>query len=102
MTEQCESFLVNLPGPDRKRTLRPYSYRLSYRNPNPDELGCVLSWAVTGGRHVYQIALERDATGTLLLHCTCADAVFREENGRFCKHVCGLLHFSESCPAAAG
>jgi hypothetical protein len=36
--------------------------------------------------------LERDEAGNLRLHCTCADAVFRaEEDGRFCKHVRGLL-----------
>jgi predicted nucleic acid-binding Zn finger protein len=41
----------------------------------------------------YQIALERDEAGTLRIHCTCADAVFRaEDKGRFCKHVRGLLH----------
>jgi predicted nucleic acid-binding Zn finger protein len=40
----------------------------------------------------YQIALERNEAGNLRIHCTCADAVFRaEEEGRFCKHVHGLL-----------
>lgn len=42
----------------------------------------------------YQIALERDEADNLRLHCTCADAVFRaEEQGRFCKHIQGLLQF---------
>jgi hypothetical protein len=51
-----------------------------------------MSWEVTGGRMPYQIALERSEDGNLRIHCTCADAVFRgEEEGRFCKHVHGLL-----------
>jgi hypothetical protein len=51
-----------------------------------------MTWEVSGGRMPYQIALERDETGTLRIHCTCADAVFRaEDEGRFCKHVRGLL-----------
>jgi hypothetical protein len=83
---------TELPGPDRKRLQSPYGYRLIHRNPNSDETGCIMTWEVTGGRMVYQIALERDEQGTLRMHCTCADAVFRaEEEGRFCKHVRGLL-----------
>jgi hypothetical protein len=45
----------------------------------------------------YQIALERDEAGTLGIHCTCADAIFRaEEEGRFCKHVHGLLRIGRN------
>lgn len=81
-----------LPGPDRKRTQSPYTFRLTYRNPRQTRPGCVMSWEVSGGRRAYQIALERDESGNLRIHCTCADAVFRaEEVGRFCKHVHGLL-----------
>jgi hypothetical protein len=81
-----------LPGPDRKRLARPYGYRLTYRNPEVDAAGCVMLWEVSGGRSHYQIALERDEGGSLRVHCSCADAVFRcESEGRFCKHVHGLL-----------
>jgi len=81
-----------LPGPDRTRTASPYGYRIAYRNPRKSAVGCVMTWAVTGGRMPYQIALERDEAGTLRIHCTCADAVFRAEDARrFCKHVRGLL-----------
>ncbi len=81
-----------LPGPDRKRVARPYAYRLIYRNANADAAGCVMLWDVTGGRLHYQVALERDESGAVRLHCSCADAVFRcEPEGRFCKHVRGLL-----------
>jgi hypothetical protein len=84
-----------LPGPDRKRSARSYSYRVTYRNPDRDAAGCVLLWHVAGGRMGYQIALERDDNGNLQLHCTCADAVFRAEpENRFCKHVRGLLEFN--------
>ena len=86
-----------LPGPDRKRTASPYSYRLTYRNPEAAAPGCVMTWEVTGGRMPYQIALERSETGTLGIHCTCADAVFRaEDEGRFCKHVRGLLRIGRT------
>jgi hypothetical protein len=82
-----------LPGPDRKRSQSQYSYRLTYRSPNRIAPGCVMSWEVSGGRMPYQIALERNEAGNMRIHCTCADAVFRaEEEGRFCKHVHGLLH----------
>lgn len=91
-----------LPGPDRKRAHAPYRYRLTYRNPGADAVGCVLIWEVGGGRLLYQIALERDEAGSLRVHCTCADAVFRcEAEGRFCKHVHGLLQFVRA-PAAEG
>jgi len=81
-----------LPGPDRKRTAARYGYRLTYRNEDTAGVGCVLLWEVVGGRLPYQIALERDEAGELRLHCSCADAIFRAEaEGRFCKHVGGLL-----------
>jgi hypothetical protein len=84
--------LTTLPGPDRKRSRKPYYYRLIYRHPEPDGVGCALLWEVLGGRLPYQLALERDADGNLRLHCTCADAIYRaEEEGRFCKHAHGLL-----------
>jgi len=44
-----------------------------------------------GGREVYQIALERQASGRLRWHCSCADAVYRgETRAKPCKHVRGL------------
>src|SRR5262249_47821212 len=83
-----------LPGKDRKRTQNLYYYRLTYRQSEPEGVGCVMTWEVRGGRLNYQVALEREETGTLRVHCTCADAVFRAEpEGRFCKHVRGLLAF---------
>src|SRR4051794_30627971 len=84
-----------LPGPSRKRTQTAYGYRLIYRNEVPDAAGCVLLWEVTGGREPYQIALELERSGGLRLHCTCADAIYRAESqGRFCKHVLGLLNLN--------
>ncbi len=81
-----------LPGPDRKREARPYGYRLTYRNPDAEGVGCLMLWEVSGGRLHYQIALERDEAGGLRLHCSCADAIFRcEAEGRVCKHVRGLM-----------
>ena len=60
-------------------------------------------WEVSGGRLSYQIALECGETGNLRLHCTCADAIFRaEEEGRFCKHVLGLLDFGRRPDASPG
>jgi hypothetical protein len=83
---------ARLPGPDRKRSEADYDYELLYRNPDPDAVGCVLTWEVRGGRLPYQIAVEREEAGRLRLHCTCADAVFRGALvGRFCKHVRGFL-----------
>jgi hypothetical protein len=83
---------ARLPGPDRSRSERDYCFHLTYRNPDPDAIGCVLTWEVSGGRQPYQIAVEREEAGRLRLHCTCADAVFRAElKGRFCKHVRGFL-----------
>lgn len=91
-----------LPGPGRKRAESTYGYRLTYRGPEAPSAGCVMSWEVSGGRVPYQIHLERDEAGTLRLHCTCADAVFRaEEEGRFCKHVRGLFQIGRG-DAASG
>ena len=36
------ALVTALPGPDRKRTVSPYSYRLTYRNPDPQAAGCVM------------------------------------------------------------
>jgi hypothetical protein len=86
------ALVTTLPGPDRKRTASPYSYRLTYRNPDPQADGCVMVWEVHGGRASYQVAIERHGGDRLRLHCTCADAVFRgEEGGHVCKHVTGFL-----------
>jgi hypothetical protein len=91
-----------LPGPDRKRSRTPYGYRVIYRSPNTSEPGCVLIWKVSGGRMPYQLALEREEGGSLRLHCTCADAVFRAEaEGRFCKHARGLVEVGRQTAAAA-
>lgn|SRR5262245_24931752 len=91
-TEPAAVLILVLPGPDRKRSQRPYCYRLIHHNPDPGSVGCALLWEVSGGRMPYQIALERDEAGGLQLHCTCADAVYRaEDQGRFCKHVQGLI-----------
>ena len=84
--------LALIPGPDRKRTPQLYNYRLTHLNADPATIGCILLWEVTGGRLDYQIAIERDAGGNLIPHCTCADSIFRaEEEGRFCKHIRALL-----------
>jgi hypothetical protein len=81
----------SLPGPSRKRTPSPYCYRLIHRNPDPGEPGCMLLWEVFGGRQPYQIALEREESGHLRYHCTCADFVYRAENSNhLCKHIRGL------------
>jgi hypothetical protein len=84
---------TQLPGPDRRRSPQEYHYRLTYRNPQADATGCVMIWEVSGGRHSYQLALERDSLGDLRCHCTCADAVFRTalEPDHLCKHVRGLV-----------
>jgi hypothetical protein len=84
---------ARLPGPDRKRTEATYHYHLTYRNPDPEAVGCVLTWQVEGGRLPYQIAVERQEAGQLRIHCTCADAVFRGElkPDHFCKHIRGFL-----------
>jgi hypothetical protein len=82
---------ASLPGPTRKRTESPYCYRLTYQNPEPEAEGCALTWDVMGGRDIYQVALERLASGRVRWHCTCADAVYRSERqAHTCKHVRGL------------
>jgi hypothetical protein len=88
---EANELQISLPGPERRRRMRAYSYRLTYVNPE-QMTGCQRLWEVGGGRQAYQIALERDPRGNLHLHCTCADAIYRKDNeGRFCKHVLGLL-----------
>ena len=88
----ASTFFTPLPGPDRRRRIHPYLYRITYCNPDPASVGCALTWEVTGGRLSYQVALERQENGRLRWHCTCADAIYRAENeGRVCKHVKGLL-----------
>ena len=95
-SEPAAVLFTLLPGPDRKRQSRPYGYRLTYRNPDRDAAGCVMLWEVSGGRLHYQVALERDESGALRLHCSCADAIYRcESEGRFCKHVRGLLEIGQ-------
>jgi hypothetical protein len=85
-------FFAPVPGPDRKRTLRPYFYRVTYCNDNPQGVGCAMSWEVFGGRVSYQVALEREWDGSLRWHCTCADAVYRgESRDHHCKHIKGIL-----------
>ena len=102
LTEPAAVLIMVLPGPDRRRTQRPYCYRLTYENPDAGSVGCALLWEVTGGRMAYQIALERDEGGHLHLHCTCADAIYRaEEQGRYCKHVRGLMEVGRLTTACA-
>lgn len=112
-TDLIQRFFVStvvyttLPGPTRARQPRPYRYRLTYRNPEPMTPGCTLLWEVEGGRLQYQVALERQDSGLLRWHCTCADAVYRgEDDERYlCKHVRGLRGFGRAtaqatpCPA---
>ncbi len=87
------TLFTQLPGPDRKGAACPYSYQLTYRNPRAEASGCQRIWEVRGGRMLYQIVLEQVAAGRLRFHCSCADAIFRAETeGRFCKHIRGLLH----------
>lgn len=84
---------VMLPGPDRKRTYAPYHYWVTYRNPEPGEPGCVMTWEVGGGREPYQVSLEHTTRGDHAWHCTCADAVYRGDRDphHACKHVRGLV-----------
>ena len=86
-----------LPGPDRKRSLAPYLYRMTFRTATPGEPGCAATWEIYGGRENYQISLERTGGGELLWHCTCPDAVYRadEANPHYCKHVRGLIDLFE-------
>jgi hypothetical protein len=92
--------MMLLPGPDRKRSLSAYRFRVTYRNPVAGETGCVMTWEVSGGRQPYQIALERTDDGDTLWHCSCADAVYRGEDDpkHLCKHVRGLI---DSLPTIA-
>jgi hypothetical protein len=85
--------ILTLPGPDRRRSLAMYQYRVIYLNPTPEEAGCVMTWDVSGGRLPYQISLERTVADGLLWHCSCADAVYRGEDdpAHVCKHVRGLI-----------
>jgi hypothetical protein len=92
-----------LPGPGRKRGQSSYVYRLLYRNPNPAQVGCVMTWEVQGGRLTYQVAVEREKGGRLRCHCTCADSVFRAEpEGRYCKHIKGFLAWGQSLGETRG
>src|SRR5581483_5854095 len=59
------TLFTELPGPDRKRVACPYSYQLTYRNPRAEASGCRMIWQVSGGRMVYQIALEQNDAGKL-------------------------------------
>lgn len=95
--------IQTLPGSDRKRTLALYQFRVTYRNPDPQEPGCVMTWEVSGGRLPYQVALERRPGGGLRWHCSCADAVYRGElnANHVCKHVEGLKEFLPPALAAA-
>jgi hypothetical protein len=94
--------VATLPGPTRRRTAVSYSFRLTYRTPDPATPGCALLWEVDGGRLSYQIALEREEGGELRWHCTCADAVYRGEDcpHHRCKHVRGLLRVGRPARAA--
>jgi hypothetical protein len=98
-----QGLVTLLPGPDRKRQLKSYLYRLIYRNPLPGSVGCVSTWEVEGGRLVYQVSLERQDDGGLRWHCSCADAIYRgEEENRPCKHVIGLRKAGVEVPAWMG
>jgi len=92
---------VVLPGPNRKRTPSPYHFRVTYRNPEPAEPGCVMTWAITGGRDEYQLSAERTASGGVRWHCTCPDAIYRDDGNHThqCKHVQGLLALLETSGA---
>jgi hypothetical protein len=86
-----------LPGPDRKRSAADYEYRLTWRNADPDAVGCLLLWHVFGGRSPYQIAIEREESGEMRSHCTCADAVYRADvPGHICKHVRGFFQLGKA------
>ena len=86
-----EVFFSRLPGPSRQRTPSPYCYRMTYRNEDAHDHGCVFLWDVMGGRDIYQVALEREGDGGFRWHCTCADAAYRgEKRPHACKHVKGI------------
>jgi hypothetical protein len=92
---------VILPGPDRKRSPAPYQYHVTFRNPEPAEPGCVMTWLVTGGREEYQVACERTADDRLEWHCTCPDAVYHGtyRHAYCCKHVQGIRALIKSASA---
>lgn len=93
-----------LPGPDRKRSHSLYHYRVTYRNPENADSGCVMTWEVAGGREPYQISVERKDDGEIVWHCTCADAVYRGEDPHkhVCKHVEGITQLFDAVrPAVA-
>ena len=100
MTETVESqnsfMLVTmiLPWPSRKRVPAHYHFRVNYRNPTPDEPGCVATWEVVGGRDAYQVALERTENHDHIWHCTCPDSVYRHAGA--CKHVDALIDHYET------
>jgi hypothetical protein len=87
-----------LPGPDRKRTPSPYHFRVTYRNPQPWEPGCVATWEVLGGRDEYQVSLERTDSDEMRWHCTCPDAIYHADyrHAGGCKHVSGLRNVFET------
>lgn len=96
------SLVLLLPGPDRRRQLTAYHYRLTYRAAEDEQDGCVMTWEVHGGRSAYQLAVERKPQGQLDFHCTCADAVYRgEELGHVCKHVEGFLRLGTEMTGVA-
>jgi hypothetical protein len=97
---RCFRLDILMPGPDRKRTAKAYHFRLTHRRADQQSPGCLMTWEVEGGRSSYQIALERKNDGSLHIHCTCADAVFRGDlPGHRCKHIEGFLQAGELVPA---
>ena len=95
-------FFAILPGPTRKRSASPYCYRLTYESQEPLVPGCAMMWEVYGGRTTYQVALERDVSGELRWHCTCADHVYRGEQDEphVCKHVRAIVEHGRPKPPA--
>jgi hypothetical protein len=93
----ASTFCTPLPGPDRKRKVSPYCYRVTHCSGDPQEVGCTLAWEVLGGRQTYQVALERETDGSLRWHCTCADSVYRS---RTCKHIRGIQALGRPTPSA--
>ena len=97
----CFGLDVFLPGPDRKRIAKPYHYQLTFRRADQEQPGCLMIWEVRGGRQPYQLALEREENGTLRLHCTCADAVYRaDQPNHRCKHMEGFVQAGMMLPQA--
>lgn len=92
-------YSATLPGPTRQRSESVYEYRLVFCSQDLGRAGCHALWEVSGGREMYQIALEYDDRGQFIWHCTCADAIYRAaEQGRVCKHVQGLLATDSRLP----